>query len=201
MHEILPFSPVKISHGVSTVFEMSVENRWDQRQVLSGVPGQDDSGWRRVVSLHELVSIPDSTEELCDSCFSWCKRLSRVTFGESSSLKLIGKKAFDGSGMVEIHIPNSVEQLSEECFAYCEGLSRVTFGESSSLKLIGNGVFRESGVVEIHIPDGVEELCEECFFSCKRLSRVTLGEYSSFKLITKGYSVEVTCVRFIFWFA
>ena len=46
------------------------------------------------------IHIPDRVEELCDECFSWCEHLSRVTFGESSSLKLIGKRAFYGSGLV-----------------------------------------------------------------------------------------------------
>ena len=59
--------------------------------VLSGVRNRNDSGWRRVVRMVELVSIPDDMEELCEKCFFWCKSLSRVTFGESSSLKLIGK--------------------------------------------------------------------------------------------------------------
>ena len=63
-----------------------------------------------------------------------CWSLSRVTFGESSSLKLIGNKAFFRSGVYEIHIPNSVEELCDGCFSECENLSRVTFGESSSLK-------------------------------------------------------------------
>ena len=105
-----------------------------------------------------FVSIPDSVEELCEKCFCECKSLSRVTFGESSSLKLIGKKAFLGSGVVEIHIPDSVEGLCEKCFYECRSLSRVTFGDSSSLKLIGKEAFLGSGVVEIHIPDRIERL-------------------------------------------
>ena len=82
--------------------------------------------------------VADSIEELCEKCFSLCKSLSRVTFGESSSLKLIGRLAFQGSGVREIHIPDGVEKLYEECFRGCWRLSRVTFGESSSLKLIGS---------------------------------------------------------------
>ena len=40
------------------------------------------------------IHIPDGVEELCEACFSECKTLSYVTFGESSSLRLIGKEAF-----------------------------------------------------------------------------------------------------------
>ena len=42
------------------------------------------------------IHIPDSVEELCEACFYGCESLSRVTFGESSSLKLIGNGAFLG---------------------------------------------------------------------------------------------------------
>ena len=70
-------------------------------------------------------------------CYDDCKSLSRVTFGEYSSLKMIGHGAFYGSGLEEIDIPDSVEELGDGCFCNCRSLSRVTFGESPSLKLIG----------------------------------------------------------------
>ena len=57
------------------------------------------------------IHIPDSAEELCDSRLSECKSLSRVTFGESSSLKRISKTAFDLSRLKEIHVPSTVEGL------------------------------------------------------------------------------------------
>ena len=63
----------------------------------------------------QLVSIPNSVEELCEKCFYACVSLLRATFGESSSLMLIGKKAFYRSGVVEIHIPDGVEELGEKC--------------------------------------------------------------------------------------
>ena len=87
-----------------------------------------------------------------------CDSLSRVAFGECSSLKLIGKLAFSDSGVREIHIPDGVEELCETCFSWCKRLSRVTFGKSSSLKLIGMEAFFGSGVVEIHIPDVIESV-------------------------------------------
>ena len=52
-------------------------------------------------------------EEICEQCFLWCQSLSRVTFGESSSLKLIGEKAFSGTGLCEIHIPDAVEEICD----------------------------------------------------------------------------------------
>ena len=84
----------------------------------------------------EFVSISDRLEELRDSCFYVCTSLSRVRFGETSSLKRIGNLAFFASGLCEIHIPDNVVEIGSECFAWCKSLSRVTFGESSGLKRI-----------------------------------------------------------------
>ena len=99
-----------------TLEEMAYDRNHKSVEVylaLSGVRSQSSSGWRRVMRTIELLSIHDSVEELCESCFFCCESLSRVTFGESSSLKLIGKEAFCGSGVVEIHIPDGVEKLCE----------------------------------------------------------------------------------------
>ena len=61
------------------------------------------------------IQIPDDVEQLGELCFYNCKNLSRVTFGESSSLRRIGEAAFHGSGMVEIHAPNSRSPPSAHC--------------------------------------------------------------------------------------
>ena len=116
----------------------------------------------------ERVVVPDSVEEICACCFSWCERLSRVAFGKSSSLKLIGRKAFRGTDVVEIHIPDGVGELCEKCFHWCERLSRVTFGASSSLKLIGERAFLFAGLWEIHCPVGVERLLRDRGHTCIR---------------------------------
>ena len=113
-------------------------------------------------------------------------RLSRVTFGEFSSLKLIGAWAFRGNSMVEINIPNGFEEICHACFCACETLSRVRFGEFSSLKLIVKWAFSKSNLREVHIPGGVEKLCGGCFSGCGSLSRVTFGESSSLKAIGKS---------------
>lgn len=67
-----------------------------------------------------------------------------MKFGESSSLRLIGKESLCKSGVTRIHSPDNVEELCEGCFACCKSFSRGTFGVSSSLKLIRKGTFRES---------------------------------------------------------
>lgn len=52
------------------------------------ITGKKDSSPPRV-----MVSVRDSLKQICDHCFSECKSLSCVSFGESRSLKQIGVKA------------------------------------------------------------------------------------------------------------
>lgn len=63
------------------------------------------------------------------STFSGATHLSRVTFGESSSLQLVGEGPFDWSRVRKIHLPDSVEQLYHECFYNYKSISRVTFDD------------------------------------------------------------------------
>ena len=58
-------------------------------------------------------------EELCEKCFYECESLSHVTFGESSSLKLIGKMAFFGSGLTCFCLPGSVSSIGGSSFPDC----------------------------------------------------------------------------------
>ena len=113
--------------------------------VLSGPSGQK-TGSSSLMQRVQSVSIQDGVEELCDEFLCESKRLLRVGFGESLSLKLVGKRAFAWSGLREIHIPDRVEDLRDECFCECKSLSRVTFGRSSSLKRIGRKAFCRSGL-------------------------------------------------------
>ena len=82
--------------------------------------------------------------------------LTRVTFGELSSLKLIYWYAFAGLGLSEIRVPDSVDEFGDKCFCDCKSLSRVSFGELSSLKRIGWQLFRKSGIKSLEIPESIE---------------------------------------------
>ena len=148
-----------------------------------GCPGPN---WSNFLGRIRSLSIPDSVESLPDKCFYGCENLFRVTFGESSSLKIIGFEAFSKSGILQIDIPDRVEEICGRSFYECQNLSRVTFGESSSLKWIGFEAFFKSAIQEICLPDSVEEIGAHCFYECKSLSRVTFGRSSSLKLIGIG---------------
>ena len=129
------------------------------------------------------ISIPNSARELRKRCFIGCDRLSRVTFGSSSSLERIGISCFEDTLLGEISIPDSVRELCDECFIWCKRLRRVTFGSSSSLERIGISCFEHTLLEEISIPDSVRELCDWCFAGCKSLRCVTFGSSSRLEKI------------------
>ena len=145
----------------------------------------------RNAQMSRFVSIPDSVEELCESCFSRYSSISRVTFGESSSLKLIGEMAFCGTGLT-CFLLGSVSSIGGSSFSECqpegfcdnnhlfEGFDGLLLSRRQRLCCSCIGELKEVVVAE-----SVEELCEKCFYGCKSLSRVTFDESSSLKLIGK----------------
>ena len=101
------------------------------QQLQMGCEDRKENGY-----VVEEIHILDSIEKIVGKCFSQCHGLSRVTFGESSSLTLIGPRALSSSGLQETHIS---ESITEVCFHDCWSVSRVTFGECSSFKSIAEG--------------------------------------------------------------
>lgn len=94
---------------------MSPEGFCDRNCFFDVIDGRLVSKDHRVcyscIGEFEEVVVPDGVEELFENCFFSCKSLSRVRFGDSSSLKLIEERVFLGSGVREIHIPDGVEAL------------------------------------------------------------------------------------------
>ena len=131
----------------------------------------------------EEIIIPDNVEVLCEKCFAGCENLLLVVFGEESSLRVIGRKAFAKSGLRQINIPDKVRCIETKCFYSCERLFSVKFGRFSSLKVIGREAFALSGLVDIQVPDTVEEFGDKCFSFSRRLSTVGLKESSALRKI------------------
>lgn len=191
----------------NSVQKKAIEVAWEESTdpASSGTPSNSDSDFRETPpyvhiglppasgysspvlgsSLQTLqsISIPDGIEEIGERLFYKNATLSRVRFGESSSLKRLGCAAFYGSRLEYIHIPNLVEDIGRVCFGKCEHLSHVTFGDTSSLKRIGWGAFFSCSLKQINFPKSLERLDDKCFCGCERLSRVRFEEPSSLKYI------------------
>ena len=168
--------------------------RFGAFSLLKHVGAEAFSSYEDIACSFQEITIPKGVVELGDRCFGECKRLSRITFCEPSSLKRIGEEVFSGyddtgCSLSEIVIPDSVEEIGPHCFYNCSKLSHVVFGKSSSLKRICYRAFAFRPLTEIDIPDSVEEICDQCFCNCRKLSRVVFGDLSVLKRIgVKAFS-------------
>lgn len=77
---------------------------------MIGIPTFPESALTRVV-------IPGSVEEIANTAFRDCSRLSEVLFAEESKLKRIGGDAFNGTNLSSINIPDSVYYIGGGAFA------------------------------------------------------------------------------------
>jgi hypothetical protein len=87
------------------------------------------------------VTIPESVETLCLSCFPFAT-IAIVEFENGSHLKQIQKPVFwEWSELRSIYIPSSVESICRYCFSGCRKLALVIFEPASSLSRIGQSAF------------------------------------------------------------
>jgi hypothetical protein len=106
------------------------------------------------------VTIAQTIETLCDSCFAGCHTLSSVIFEPGSRLSRIENEAFRGcTVLASICIPSSVETLGGSCFWGCRSLSTLTFESDSRLLFIGPEAFWGCfSLLAICLPSRLREL-------------------------------------------
>jgi hypothetical protein len=69
------------------------------------------------------IIIPPSVSSIENNTFSYCTGLTNIIFTSPSSVKIIGQKAFYGSGLTKITIPSSVKSIKSYAFQYCNNLT------------------------------------------------------------------------------
>jgi hypothetical protein len=113
-----------------------------------------------VIGSPESILIPSSIGELGPFCCASKFKLRIVEFESDSNLRVIGKSAFAGCGVLEsIQIPSSVEVLREGCFQSCWNLRTVAFGAESQLRLIEQAAFRScQSLISVSVPARAEVL-------------------------------------------
>lgn len=94
-----------------------------------------------------------------------------------STLRYIGKRAFNALSITSIDIPASVEAIGDEAFWACRQLGKIDL--PSKLKQIGQQAFRACPFEEIVIPDEVESVGYRAFYECTNLKRVYYGAQRS----------------------
>ena len=97
---------------------------------------------------------------------------------------IIGRHAFEGTGVKEVTIGEGVTVIESRAFSGCESLASVTI--AGSVKSIGSSAFSGcTSLAEVTIPASVESIGEYAFSGCKSLESVeipasveSIGEYA-----------------------
>lgn len=162
------------------------------------------------------ITIPSNIEAIGYSAFSYCENLQSVDFEEGcqvisgyafqntdklvniefpNSLREIGSRAFERSGLKSVAIPIYVEEIGSNAFGYCNSLTGVSIGA----KIVGEAAFFWcTGLTSVAMNNGVEEIGGSVFTNCSNLNSISLP--STIKSIGKWafsslpYGFSLTCM-------
>lgn len=94
------------------------------------------------------INIPEGVTRIGDSCFSFCNRLTNITL--PSTLKSIGKYAFNKTCLKDINMPDGVTEIGRNCFTIINKINK--FNIPSGLKKVGTNLFSKGHINELYIP-------------------------------------------------
>ena len=162
-YECKNLETIKIPATVSTIGAAAFQDcsslktvTIEENSLLWGIPNAVFSGCEKLQTINIPKSVTfigdDKASKSGDGTFYGCKALINVNFEEGSTLREIGRYAFDT----------------------CTSLS--TLAIPSGVREIGSQAFRNSGIQEIVIPDGVTKIQAKTFNYCKVLKKVTFGK-------------------------
>ena len=160
----------------------------DGTLTISGSGAMDDyfyqdQPWFSYMDQIKAVVIGNEVTYIGRDAFINYESLTSVTFEPGSKLQVIGKWAFEFTGITNITIPASVTTIEIDAFEGCKQLTSVTFESGSALKTIGERAFDSTGITAITIPASVEEIQSTAFYYCQSLKEVKFEEGSSLKTI------------------
>ncbi|MDE6271616.1 MAG: leucine-rich repeat domain-containing protein [Muribaculaceae bacterium] len=162
------------------------------------------------------ISIPESfvlggvqynVVEIDDYAFYLAKELTNVSI--PSTVRKIGKYAFDGSSIIDIYIPDGIEQIETYAFYNCQNLEKVS--GMKNVKEIGRAAFMMCGKLSsIESLENLEVLRGFAFNSdssitelpdmpkLKKIESECLSDCNSLKYLVLPASIEAKGVGVIF---
>lgn len=120
-------------------------------------------------SVVETIEIPANIEEIRNSVFCSCFKLTVVSFVQESKLRIIGSSSFEMNNVKSIVFPALFEEIEHLVFFHCKNLSEVTFSRNSKLKIIKMYAFCMTNMSHIEFPS-LEEIGIKAFADCKCLT-------------------------------
>ena len=123
--------------------------------------------WNRLL---ENITIPSTVRVIHKQAYASCYKLQDINLSEG--LIVIGEKAFQHCGAVQLNIPSSVTTIHKNAFSYSEKLEEVELCEG--LQEIGEYAFFECPLKSINIPSTMNRIPKGAFKNCQKLEIVTL---------------------------
>lgn len=115
-------------------------------------------------------SIPEGITVIGDACFALARETKAVELPKS--IRKLGNRAFQGSGITYIPLPSGIEELGDGCFSYCKYLSGITLPES--LKVLGDECFAGCPRIDgLRVPARVSSVGKACFSDMAGLQFMT----------------------------
>lgn len=113
------------------------------------------------------VYIPNSVKSIGKNAFSWSS-VSKVMFGEDSSLTELAEGLFAQSELVSIEIPASIKTIGASAFSGCANLAELVVPEG--VMSIGDNAFSSAGALEkISLPSTLTQFGNDVFLLCSNL--------------------------------
>lgn len=130
------------------------------------------------------VVIGNNITEIGPKAFSGCKNLHTLIFLPTPSLNVIGKGAFENTGLKQISLPHTVTRIGDNAFKNCKEAILLSFGETkkenSMLKEIGFNAFEGCKHIPfVYLPESIKFIRQGAFYNCPNLKTVICGgDYS-----------------------
>ena len=136
------------------------------------------------------VSIYKGVTEIRDEAFQGCRNLNSITLPDT--LKKIGERAFDSTGLLSISIPGGCNELGEAAFSNASRLTSIVF-PANFTAIPANAFLNCTALATVGLPAAIKTIGSKAFGGCTALT--TFNVNSSVSAITFAQDVFAGCTK------
>ena len=127
----------------------------------------DTSDWRAYKDQIRHAVVEEGAVNIGQYAFIGCTNLTGVNI--PTTVTLIEKYAFDGSGLTSVNIPATVTEIGNHTFAGCSGLKTLAL-PNADIKLGAGAFYNSANLTSVFIPERVTRFAEYVFGTCPQLT-------------------------------
>lgn len=172
--------------------------------------GNSNKPWDEYKNEIKTLIIEEGVTSISDYSFSYYEKLTSAQLPES--LREIGERAFERSGITTLTLPNSITKIKKAAFTGCINLKMINIPNNLSslsealfwgcteltdidipnnITSIGNNVFTQcSGLTTITLHEGITEIMSGAFSSCTGLTSMVIPN----SVMEFGEGVFASCI-------